>query len=197
MKKLACALFVLCSLAGLSQRRGQPKMAPIFSKGYYINTRSDTVRGEIQNNVEDETSFYTQFNFRKPPSTKARPYNARRTKAYGFDGRHFELLEHDGKQMFVERLTNGRLVFYEYRFHGKVDGVPAIESEYYVRDTWVKEPENALVKINNKFYKKSLKPIMKEEQPMIWDDLDKYTFNESKLINAINEFNSYYVDAAN
>ena len=88
-------------------------------------------------------------------------------------------------------------MFYEYQFHGKVDGEPGIESNYFIRDSWNRDKEESFAKISNKFYKKSLKPFMKEDQPMIWDDLDKYTFSKPKLVNAINEFNSYYMDTAN
>ena len=196
MKQLICSMLMILSVAGYAQRRA-PKMAPVFADGYYINTRNDTVRGEIQTNVEDETTFYHQFHFRKVKTGKPRAFNTARTKAYGYEGRHFELLEYDGEKKFVERLTNGRLVFYEYRFHGKIDGLPAIESTYYIRDTWKQKNEESLAKINNKFYKKSLKPFMKDEQPMIWDDLDKYTFSAPKVINAINEFNSLYPESAN
>jgi len=32
---------------------------------------------------------------------------------------------------------------------------------------------------------------------MIWSDLDKFTFDRNAVVNALNEFNKYYVITAN
>ena len=173
-------------------------MAPTFSEGYYINFKGDTLRGEIQNNPEDPTSFYHQFSFKKGKS-KPKMVNAQRTKGYGFDGIDFVAVNIEGEKFFVERLVSGRIKFYEYQFHGKVDGYAAIESEYYIKDTRA-EGEDAelktLKKISNKYYKKSLKPYLKDQE-MIWQDLDKYSFSEQKVVETLNEFNRYYTQVGN
>lgn len=172
-------------------------MAPIYSEGYFVNQRGDTVRGEIQTNVEDATSFYKEFAFKTKRSTKPRVYNTQRAKAYGFDGKDFVMTNYDGKKLFVKRLALGRLGFYEYQFNGKIDGLPAVESVYFVRDTWAESKEKGFSKISNKFYKKSLKPFMAEEKPEIWQQLDKFHFDEQTVVNAINEFNQDFAATAN
>ena len=176
-------------------------MEPLFSEGYYVSQRGDTILGEIQNNRPDETLLYHEFAFKKKGTTRARVMNTRLVRAYGFDGRDFVLVNSNGDKFFAERLVYGRLAFYEYQFHGKVDGVPAVESAYFVRDTWEQTDEKAkekvVSKISPKFYKKSLKPFMKDEQPMIWSDLDKFNFSKEGVVNAISEFNTYYNKKAN
>lgn len=172
-------------------------MAPVFSQGYYVNQRNDTVKGEIQVNLEDETEFYKKFFFRAAKTGKPRAFDFRRAKAYGFDNRHFVTIEYDGEKSFVERLVDGRLAFYEKLELGKVDGMPSIVSVYYIADTWTQDKDKKMARVSTKFYKKSLKPFMKEEQPVIWDDLDKFTFSENAVMQALNEFNSYYADKAN
>jgi hypothetical protein len=174
-------------------------MAPTFSKGYYVNHKGDTIRGEIQNNPEDETEFYQTFAFRGRGAGKPRAFNGQRIKAYGFDDKHFVSAMIDGERKFLERLTDGRLRFFEYRFHGKIDGYPAIESAFYIKDTRAEGEDielQELRQISNKFYKKSLKPYMKD-QPMIWDDMDKYTFDKQDIVKSINDFNAYYSQVAN
>jgi hypothetical protein len=48
-----------------------------------------------------------------------------------------------------------------------------------------------LKQISEKFYKKDLKPYLKD-QIMVWDDLDKFVFNKEAVLNAIKEFNKFY-----
>ena len=200
MKLPLSLLLVFVFSSAFSQARA-PKMAPIFADGYYVTHRKDTVRGEVQVNVEDETSIYNEFAFRKKGSSKPRKVGPNVARAYGFTDRNFVLVSSDGKKFFAERLVFGRLAFYECMYHGKIDGLPAIESAYFIRDTWkpvdAKAKEIPVTVLHEKFYKKSLKPFMQDDQPMIWSDLDKFTFEKNKVVNAINEFNSYYEDSAN
>ena len=176
----------------MAQRNRIPKMAPVYADGYYVNMRGDTVKGSIQTNPEDKTRFYTEFAFKPLRATKARVYNSRRAKAYGFDGHHFVSVNYDDEKLFMERLASGRLVVYEYRFHGKIKGNPAVESSYFVLDTWEDAKVRELSKINNRYYKKSLKPIIGEEQPAIWERIDKFNFSKQNVLNAVNEFNVNY-----
>jgi hypothetical protein len=86
------------------------------------------------------------------------------------------------------------LKFYEYKFHDTKDGEPIIASAYYIQDTRAEEKDAELKElkpISTKFYKKELKPYMKD-QPITWNDLDKFTFNKATVVNAIKDFNKYY-----
>ena len=71
-------------------------------------------------------------------------------------------------------------------------------STYFAQDTRAEGADIGLKEINKistKFYKKDLKNYMKD-QPMIWTDLDKFTFNKQNVTNAVNEFNKYYTVTA-
>lgn len=198
MKKYFSFLFMCSTLIVAAQPKKAPKMAPVLSPGYYVTTKGDTTRGEVQTNPEDETELYQQFSFKPAKGGKVMPVSPKKAKAYGYDNKHFELITYEGAEIYVERLAKGRLNFYEYRFNGKIDGYSAIESSYYIQDNRA-EGEDAglkeLKKISNKFYKKDIKPYMKD-QSMLWNDLDKFTFNKQAVVNAINEFNKFYLVAA-
>jgi hypothetical protein len=198
MKKLFSLLFIGAALTAASQPKKAPKMAPMLAQGYYVGSKNDTTLGEVQTNPEDETDLYKGFNFKPARGGKVMPITTKKAKAYGFDGKNFILINYDGQDIYVERLATGRINFFEYRFNGKIDGLPAIESAYFIQDTRADDTEAKLKqieKISTKFYKKDLKPYMKD-QPMIWSDLDKFTFNEQTVVNAINEFNKYYTPTA-
>lgn len=200
MKKFLSLLFVVAGLMAFGQpgKKGKdPSMAPVLTKGYYVNGKGDTVRGEIQTNV-GELDLYKGFNFRAPGATKVVAIDTKKAKAYGFDGRNFVLVPYDAQNsVYIEQLVNGRLKFYEFRYEGTEEGRPVIASKYYIQDSQADEKEKdmrELKAISTKFYKKDLKPYMKE-QPITWSDLDKFTFNKEAVVNAIKEFNKYYEGA--
>ena len=131
MKKLLSFIFLAAGLTAFAQPKKAPKMAPVLTPGYYVGSKNDTVRGEVQTNPEDETEFYTKFSFRPAKGGKVMPVDSKKAKAYGFDGKHFLLIPYDGGNIYVERLAEGRINFFEYRFNGKIDGYPGIESVYF------------------------------------------------------------------
>jgi hypothetical protein len=162
-------------------------------KGYYCNLKGDTVRGEIGVNSEDVTEAYKGFSF-KVGAGKLAPMSSKKAKAYGYEGRNYTLIPFDAGEVYIEYLAKGRLNFMEYKFMGTVNGEPGIENVYFIQDTRPDEktPElKELKQISQKFYKKDIKPYMKD-QTMIWTDLDKFTFNREAIINAIKEFNKFY-----
>ena len=199
MKKLLSLVFAVSALTAVSQPKKAPKMAPMLEDGYYVTGKNDTVRGQVQTNPEDPTELYRQFNFKPAAGGKVMPISPKKAKAYGFAGRHF--IQYVGEQgdQYLERLASGRLNFFEYKFNGKIDGNDAIESWYYAQDTRAEGAEAATLKeikkINNKFYKRDLKPYLKD-QPMIWSDLDKFTFDKKVVTNSINEYNKFYTITA-
>jgi hypothetical protein len=196
MKQLLSILFISAAITAVSQPKKAPKMAPVLAPGYYVNTqKSDTVKGEVMTNPENDVDLYKGFSFRPAKGGKVMPVTTKKAKAYGFEGRNFVLIVNDGADIYVEVLARGRLNFYEYKYDGKIDGYPAVEYAYFIQDNMAEGADaglKELKKISNKFYKKDLKPYMKE-QPMIWTDFDKFTFDKQKVTAAIQEFNKFYV----
>ena len=126
------------------------------------------------------------------------PVSSKKARAYGFGNRHFVAHNEAGTDIYLERLVEGRINLFKRRFNGKVDGYPGVETEYYIQDTRAEAGDadlREIKKISTKFYKRDLKNYLKD-QPMIWSDLDKFNFDENKLIAALNEFNNYYTVTA-
>lgn len=189
----------VAALAAVAQPKKAPKMSPVLEEGYYVSGKNDTVRGEVQTNPEDPVDLYQQFSFKPAKGGKVMPVAATKAKAYGYGGKHFVQITCDEGTIYVERLAQGRLNFFKYKFNGKIDGKPAVETYYYIQDTRAEGAESASLrevkKINSKFYKRDIKPYLKD-QLMIWTDLDKFTFDEGKVVAAINEFNKFYTVTA-
>src|SRR3954466_3926248 len=185
IRQLCATVLTLASLSAVCQPKKAPKMAPMTSPGYYVNSKGDTVRGEVQTNPEDPVDIYKSFNFKPSKGGKLMPINSKKAKAFGYDDRHY-ILFNDGEDIYIERLATGRLNFFEYKYNGKIDGYPAVEANYYIQDTRAEGPDlplKEIKKISTKFYKRDLKPYLKD-QPMIWNDLDKFTFDRNAVTNA-------------
>ena len=199
MKKILSIILLGAGLTVVAQPKKAPKMAPILTPGYYVGSKNDTTRGEIQTNPDQEVDFYKGFNFRPAKGGKVVVIDPKKAKAYGFEGKDFILIPYDGASIYVQRLAEGRLNFFEYKYDGKIDGYPAVESAYFIQDTRAEGEDlklKEMTKISNKFYKKDLRPFMKD-QLMLWTDLDKFTFNKTTVTNAIIEFNKFYVITGN
>jgi len=175
-----------------------PAMAAELSSGYYVTTKGDTVKGEIQSNHEDESVFYNAIYFKDPKGGKVIQISSKKAKAYGYDDNHFVLMPYDNqKDVYLRYLAKGRLNFLEYKFPSTYAGKPITAVEYYIQDTKADEVNanlRDLKKVNEKFYKKDIRPYMKD-QPMIWGDLDKYNFKAEAVANAIREFNKFYTSS--
>lgn len=199
MKQFLSLALIAATMSLAAQPKKAPKMAPVLSPGYYVGAKNDTTRGEVQTNPEDETELYRTFNFKPAKGGKVMPVSPAKAKYYGYDDKNFVQIEEGGEKIYLERLAEGRINFFKYRFNGKIDGYAAIESVYYIQDTRGEGDDAKLKeigKISTKFYKRDLKPYLKD-QPMIWSDLDKFTFNEQTVVNAIREFNKFYVISGN
>lgn len=191
----ALIAFTFTAFAQPGKKGAEPKMAPVLAPGYYVTVKGDTVKGDVQTNPENELDIYKGFSFRAPGTTKVVPIAEKKAKSYGFEGKHFIQVPYDAQSVvYIQELVKGRLNFYEYKFADKKEGKPVISAIYYIQDSKADEAdkEMAVLKaISTKFYKKDLKPYMKD-QPIVWSDLDKFTFNREAVINAIKEFNKYY-----
>jgi hypothetical protein len=199
MKKILSIILLGAGLTVAAQPKKAPQMAPILADGYYVNSKNDTVRGSVQTNPESEVDFYVKFFFRPAKGGKVMPVDSKKAKAYGFDGRDFIVMDNGGEKIYIERLATGRLNFFEYKYNGKIDGYDRIVSDFYVQDTRAEGSDiklKEIEKISSKFYKKDLKPYMKD-QLMIWTDMDKFTFEKQAVVNAIVEFNKFYATTAN
>lgn len=185
------------SIALLAQGpKGKPaKMAPTFSPGYYVSTKNDTVRGEVQSNLESEVMFYQKLIFKAKGAAKPAEISDKKAKAYGYDDHHFLLVPFDEQtNVFIKYLVKGRLNFFEYKYTEMEAGKEVVRSTYYVQDTKADDTNKnlrELTKVSQNFYKKDLKPFMKE-QPMMWNDFDKFKFDLPNIVNTLKEYNKLY-----
>jgi hypothetical protein len=196
MKKLLSFVFISAVTFTFAQpgKKKDPHMAPELVPGYYVTAKNDTVRGEIQVNPENEGDMYKQILFKAPGTAKVVVITTKKAKAYGYGDKHFMLYSADGTDQYMRYLAKGRLNFTEISYNTTVAGTPTVLSDYYIQDSKADESNIELrqfKKLSQTFYKKELKPYMKD-QAMIWSDMDKFTFKPEAIANSIREFNKMY-----
>lgn len=194
MKNLFTALFTLVTIGLIAQpaKKGKEmRIAPSFSKGYYVNLKGDTVRGEVQNNMDKESDYTNSFFFKLKGATKGTEINSKKAKAYGFDGNNYSTLKMDDKDVYIKYLEQGRLNLFEYKYDSS-DGVKAI---YFIVDTRAGEDDkngtNLLTQLDEKSFKKQLKPFFKD-QPIVLEPVDKWFLKIEEIRKAVAEFNGMY-----
>jgi hypothetical protein len=195
MKNVFIAFLTLASVSLFAQPAKKGKemtMTPEFSKGYYLPMKGDTVKGEVQNNRDKETDFYTNIMFKAKGASKATEITTKKAKGYGYDDNHFSALKMDDKEVYIKLLEQGRLNLMEWKYEDKEGKAKAV---YFIIDTRAtaedKSGTNVLTQLNEVSHKKILKPFFKD-QPILLDQVDKWYFKLEEVRKAVSEFNAMY-----
>lgn len=197
MKKLLSVVFIASAAFTFAQpgkKSKDPHMAPELTPGYYVTAKGDTVRGEIQTNPDNIGDMYKQINFKAPGAAKVTVITTKKAKAYGYGDNHFMMWSADGNEVYLRYLAKGRLNFMEFKYNTTAAGQPTVMADYFIQDSKADDANAELKefkKLNEKFYKKEMKPYMKD-QAMIWSDMDKFVFKPEAIANSVREYNRMY-----
>jgi hypothetical protein len=199
MKNLFVAIFTITSLGLFAQpgKNKAMKMTPEFSKGYYLNLKGDTVRGEVQNNMDHEWDYNTSFIFKVKGGGKGAEINPKKAKGFGYDGNHYTVLHMDQNDVYIKYLETGRLNLMEWKYPGKGADEGKTMAVYFVVDTRAaaddKNQTNILTQLDDRNHKKILKPFFKD-QPILLEQVDKWFFKIEEVRKAVQEFNALYTN---
>ena len=200
MKNLLVTVFTIASISLFAQpgkKSKEMKMTPEWSKGYYLNQKGDTVRGEVQNNMDKESDFYVSFMFKAKGAGKGAEINPKKAKGYGFDENHFTVLHMDQNDVYIKYIEKGRLNLMEWKYAGNGVDEGKTLGVYFIVDTRAtaddKNQTNVLTQLNDKSHKKILKPFFKD-QPVILEQVDKWFFKIEEVRKAVQEFNALYTN---
>src|ERR1041385_6306165 len=77
-----------------------------FVKGYIVNEKGDTLRGEVKTNPKKEHESYQRVTF-KDASGAQKNYKPAKIKGYGFENNHFISFGKDDEATFYRVLVSG------------------------------------------------------------------------------------------
>jgi hypothetical protein len=155
----------------------------VFEKGYVINTKGDTVRGDVKLNISDTAEYFDKVVFKDEKGQKN--YLPEKIKAYGVGRRNFVSIKLHGETGFYEVLARGHVKFYRRMLEAIKMNELAVETEYYIA-VGDKKP---YVLLPTKF-KKQLASVMEDNTQFITQYSEK-DFNMKKIAETISAYNNW------
>lgn len=156
-----------------------------FVKGYMINDKGDTLKGEIKMNPKKEFDQYNKVFF-KDESGVQKNYKPDKVKGYGFDNKHFIAAKYEGDMLFYKILCNGKLMLYEMMYEVMQMNEISYKSDYYVSNPG----DNEFTKLKQNKYKKQLAELMKDNPDIAAGDEEK-KFEIEKVLELVNQYNDW------
>lgn len=176
---IICALGLLFSFQLQSQT--------YYEKGYLVNEKGDTIRGEVKLNQKKEFEIYTKVAFRDEKGIQ-KNHKPEKVSAYGFKDRHFVKMSYGSEDMYYEVICRGEINFYKLIFEAMYANRVELETEYFVQHGAKKvQPMKA-----SKF-KKLMTEWMEDHPDFInaYEETDSKKFDEAKAKKVVEEYNAW------
>lgn len=157
-----------------------------FVKGYMINEKGDTLRGEVKLNPKKEIEQYTKLTFKEATGAQ-KNYKPAKVRGYGFEQNHFVVMEDSEHEIkFAKVLATGPIGFYKLGFEGLKMNTVVLEYEYYL----VSSENNDKELVKETKYKRQLNEWMRDNVSFLEANADK-KFDEQKVLEIINQYNAW------
>ncbi len=198
MKNMFLSIVVVVPMLAVAQpkKNKNSAIAPIYEPGWYLPTKGDTIKGDVQTNVgATEAQWNVSFFFKGPKAAKAQEIKMNKAKAYGFSDKKFEILTIEEQQFFAQVLEKGRLTLYMIYEEKEEKDKKIAKPIYYMIDNQADPKKDKTAKLmevpHEKPYKRALKEFFKD-QPMLLENVDKWFLNIDQVKQAVQEFNRMY-----
>jgi hypothetical protein len=156
-----------------------------FVKGYVVNDKGDTLRGEVKTNPKKEHEGYQRVTF-KDASGAQKNYKPAKVKGYGYDNNHFVSWGKEDEALFYKRLANGPIFFYKSAFEVVAMNKSTWEFDYFL----FKEGDKKLTDARIGKFGKQLKEWMKDAQEYAeYYKENSKDIDEASAIDAITKYN--------
>ncbi len=158
-----------------------------FEKGYVVNEKGDTIRGEIKYNPKKEQDCYSKVVL-KDESGAIKNYKPNKAKAYGFNDQRYVATEFEGEPKFMRILAEGDISLYKIMFEEISMNQPVLGGEYFLTQ---KSDEKKHIPVKEGKFKKQMTELMKDNTEFISSYEDEKTFNEAGAVEVIKRYNAW------
>jgi hypothetical protein len=156
-----------------------------FVKGYVVNDKGDTLRGEVKINPKKEHEGYQRVTF-KDASGAQKNYKPAKVKGYGYDNNHFVSWGKEDEALFYKRLATGPIFFYKSAFEVVAMNKSTWEFDYFL----FKEGDKKMTDARIGKFGKQLKEWMKDAQEYAeYYKENSKDIDEASAIEAITKYN--------
>ena len=158
-----------------------------FVKGYMINDKGDTLKGEVKFNPKKEYDCYNKVFFKEDVSGIQKSYKPKKVKGYGFNGQHYVSMEFEGEPKFYRVYASGNINMYRMMYEVILMNKPALGGGFFI----CKSDEKNLTQVKEAKFKKQLSEWMKDNTEFINTYEDEKTFNIERATEVINQYNTW------
>lgn len=176
-------LMLLFSFGAIAQKNA-PKI--VFLKGYMVNEKGDTLKGEVKFNPKKEQDCYNKVFFKDATGVQ-KNYKPKKIKAYGFEDQHFVAMEFENELKYYRVLTSGDIYFYKIMYEMISMNQPVIGSVYYISH---KNDKN-LKEVKEGKFKKQMADWMKDNPEFLNNYDEDKEFNAESAAEVIKQYNGW------
>lgn len=157
-----------------------------FVKGYLINDKGDTLKGEVKVNPKKEYDNHNKVFF-KDASGVQKNYKPAKVKGYGYDNNHYVSITQDDEPLFYLRLAAGNISLYKASFETVNMNEVSHDFEYYL----MREGDKKLTPVKEGKFKKQIQEWMSGAAGFASEYPDDKKFNVQAAIDVINKYNEW------
>jgi hypothetical protein len=181
MKYLLIALFMsICAFYATAQKM-------TFEKGYVVNDKGDTIKGEIKYNPKKEQDCYSKVVI-KDGSGALKNYKPNKARAYGFNDQRYVAMDFEGEPKFLRVLAEGEINLYKMMFEEISMNQPVVGGEYFISQ---RADDKKKIPVKEGKFKKQMTELMKDNTQFISNYEDEKTFNEANATEVIKKYNAW------
>lgn len=155
-----------------------------YAQGFIVNTKGDTVKGEIKLNRKNEMEIYTKVMFREKNPGPARQLVPSKIHGFSFDGLEYASVRQDNQWVFMQVVCRGKITFFEYKPPVAM-GNERMQSQYFLMKGGYEEMVQFFV---DSKAKKHLKEYIADDKTLL-KEIESETMDYSGLVQTINKYN--------
>ncbi len=155
-----------------------------FVKGYIVNEKGDTLKGEVKINPKKEQDNYSKVFFKEESGTQ-KNYKPNKVKAYGFENQNYVSMDYEGELKFYKALVRGEISMYKMMFEIVNMNATSYDGEYYI----TRQGDKKMTLVKEGKFKKQLQEMMSGASGYANEYEGDKKINEESAINAIKKYN--------
>ena len=155
-----------------------------FVPGYIINSKHDTLLGEIKLNLKNEVECFSKINFREKPNGPTRSYQPNKIDGFGIENDHYHSIRIENHWVYMLVHCQGKISVFEYKPPAS-SGNQKLKSDFYVMKGGFDNIHQ--IAIDNKL-KKHIRQFFSDDKSL-WKEFEKSEFDFSTLLQIASSYN--------
>ncbi len=156
-----------------------------FVKGYIVNDKGDTLKGEVKINPKKEQDNHNKVFFKDDKGIQ-KNYKPNKVKAYGYENNHYITMDMGGEDKYYKAIARGEISLYKMIFEEIKMNESSFEAEYFLQ----KNGDKKMTDVKPNKFKKQLGEMISGAAGYVSDYEDSKTLDEAKAAEIINKYNT-------